>query len=77
MSAVFWIGDSGIKWISVIEEEERNVYQGNKSVADFIVTRKLKLLKLWKTNTGKIDKLSDAIKIARLFHQYLKSEKLL
>ena len=73
MSAVFWIGDSGIKWISVIEEEERN----NKSVADFIVTRKLRLLKLWKTNTGKIDKLSDAIKIARLFHQYLKSEKLL
>ena len=76
MSAIYSVDRFGNKWIYVIEGEERDELKGNKVVASFSITQRLKLLKLYETKTGSAEKLADAVKIAQLFLAYIKSENL-
>ena len=77
MSAIYSVDEFGNKWIYVIEGEERGEYFGNKVVASFCITQRLKLLKLYETKTGNTERLADAVKIAKLFLAYIKSENLI
>lgn len=76
MCAIYSVDKFSNKWIYVIEGEERDDLKGNKVVASFCITKRLKLLKLYETKTGNVEKLADAVKIAQLFLAYIKTENL-
>ena len=76
MSAIYSVDEFGNKWIYVIEDKKRDEQKGQKVVASFYITKRLKLLKLYETKTSKVDELADAVKIAQLFLAYIKSENL-
>ena len=68
MGALFLIASDRKKKIIVDND--------GRTIVEFTITKRLKLLKLYRTNTMNVEELQDAVKIAQLFLAYIKSENL-